>query len=128
MPMDVVSVDVTGPLHTTKDGNKYIVALLDHLTRWPEAFAMKDQTTTTIAKLLVNNVFTRFGLPRASAENPGSDRQRPGKIGGDTGSYRPTAPIVVALSWGRLAPSSALRNLARQQTAESLLSRRGSPW
>ena len=47
----------------TKQGNAYIVVFMDYLTKWPEAFATSDQTSLTIAKLLVERIISRHGVP-----------------------------------------------------------------
>lgn len=59
---DRVGVDV---LHFTKStrGNQYVVVFLDYLTKWPEAFATQDQSALTIAKLFVEEVVSRHGVP-----------------------------------------------------------------
>ena len=36
---------------------------MDYLTKWPEIFAVKDQTASTIATLLVEQVISRHGVP-----------------------------------------------------------------
>ena len=36
---------------------------VDYLTKWPEVFATKDQSSLTIAKLLVENIVDRHGVP-----------------------------------------------------------------
>ena len=42
-------------------GNKYIVAFVDRFGGWPEAFAVPDKTEDTIAHLLIEEIFPRFG-------------------------------------------------------------------
>ena len=37
---------------------------MDYLTKWPEVFAVSDQTAATIARLLVEQVVSRHGVPR----------------------------------------------------------------
>ena len=61
-PFDRVGVDV---LHFPKSaaGNQYAVVFVDYLTKWPEVFAASDQTALTIAKLLVEEVVSRHGVP-----------------------------------------------------------------
>ena len=61
-PFDRVGVDV---LHFPKSaaGNQYAVVFVDYLTKWPEVFATSDQTALTIAKLLVEEVVSRHGVP-----------------------------------------------------------------
>lgn len=41
-PFDMIGVDIVGPLPETDEGNKYILVFTDYLTKWPEAFALKD--------------------------------------------------------------------------------------
>ena len=47
----------------TKKGNCYVLAFVDYLTKWPEAFATADQTALTIAKLFVKEIVSRHGVP-----------------------------------------------------------------
>ncbi len=62
-PFEMVAVDVVGPLPVSQNGNKYILVFSDYLTRYPEAFPLKDYTTESIAKILVNEVVLRYGFP-----------------------------------------------------------------
>ena len=61
-PFDRVGVDVL-LLPKTKHWNKYAVVFVDYLTKWPEVFATADQTAPTIAKLLVEEIVSRPGVP-----------------------------------------------------------------
>ena len=36
---------------------------MDYLTKWPEVFAAADQKAETIARLLVEHVVSRHGVP-----------------------------------------------------------------
>ena len=58
----MVGVDVL-QLPKTKRGNKYAVVFMDYLTKWPEVFAVPDQTAPTIAQLLIEGVVSRHGVP-----------------------------------------------------------------
>ncbi|KAJ8333601.1 hypothetical protein SKAU_G00416090 [Synaphobranchus kaupii] len=62
-PMERVGVDVLGPLPVTDSGNRYILVAMDYFTKWPEAFAIPDQSAATMAERLVEKMFTRFGAP-----------------------------------------------------------------
>jgi hypothetical protein len=44
-------------------GNQYAVVFVDYLTKWPEVFATSDQSALTIAKLFVEVVVCRHGVP-----------------------------------------------------------------
>ena len=57
-------MDVVGPLPTTDLGNKYIIVFSDYLTKWPEAFAMRDQKADTIARIFVEEIVFRYGAPK----------------------------------------------------------------
>ena len=45
------------------EGNQYGIVFIDYLTKWPEVFAAPDQTSLTIAQLLVDHVICRHGVP-----------------------------------------------------------------
>ena len=62
-PFDRVGVDVV-QFPKTSRGNQYAVVFMDYLTKWPEVFAVSDQTAATIARLLVEQVVSRHGVPR----------------------------------------------------------------
>ena len=50
-------------LPKTKRGNWYAVVFEDYLTKWPEVFAVPNQTSATIARLLVEEVISRHRVP-----------------------------------------------------------------
>ncbi|KAJ8369228.1 hypothetical protein SKAU_G00092560 [Synaphobranchus kaupii] len=62
-PMERVGVDVLWPFPITDSGNCYILVAMDYFTKWPEAFAVPDQSAATTAERLVEEMFTRFGAP-----------------------------------------------------------------
>jgi len=57
------AVDIIGPLPLTQLGNKYILVFTEYLTRWPEAFAIKDASAEVVAKMLLEEILSRFGAP-----------------------------------------------------------------
>ncbi len=61
-PFDRVGVDVI-QFPCSSDGNKYAVVFVDYLTKWPEVFAVPDQTAATVAGLLVEQIVSRHGVP-----------------------------------------------------------------
>ena len=61
--MERWGIDLTGPHPQSSGGHKYILTAIDYFTRWAEAFPLHNQEATTVAKVLVNNVFARYGLP-----------------------------------------------------------------
>jgi len=61
-PMECVGVDILRPFPTTDAGNRYVLVAMDYFTKWPEAYAVPDQTTATTAERLVDEMFARFGV------------------------------------------------------------------
>uniref|UniRef100_W5MTW2 Integrase catalytic domain-containing protein n=1 Tax=Lepisosteus oculatus TaxID=7918 RepID=W5MTW2_LEPOC len=60
-PMKRVGVDVLGPFPRTEAGNHYILMAMDYFTKWPEAYALLDQSTPTVADALLEGMFARLG-------------------------------------------------------------------
>ena len=44
------------------DGNKYIIVVRDYFSKWPEAYAIRNQEGMTVAKTLLDNWIVRFGV------------------------------------------------------------------
>ena len=61
-PFHRIAVDVL-QLPLTARGNRYVVVFLDYFTKWAEAFAVPDQRAETVAKLFVEQIVCRHGLP-----------------------------------------------------------------
>lgn len=61
-PGEILSVDVTGPYTTSREGYRYLLTCIDHFTKWPEAIPLRDQEASTIAWALVNKVFSKHGV------------------------------------------------------------------
>ena len=72
-PMAKLSLDLSGPYPTTMSGNKYIVAFVDWYSGWPEAFAVKDKTAETIAYLILEEIFPRYGCPLQIVTDNGTE-------------------------------------------------------
>ena len=62
--MQVVAVDIMGPLIESSSGNSYILVAGDYFTKWMEAYPIPNQEATTVAKKLVDELFCRFGVPK----------------------------------------------------------------
>ena len=63
-PLQLVVVDILGPLEPTTDrGNKYVLVIVDYLTKWSEAYPLLNQTTEAIAQRIVDEFICRFGIP-----------------------------------------------------------------
>ena len=61
--MEHIAVDILGPLPLSNKGNRYLLVATDYFTRWPEAYPIPNQEATTEARFLVEEFFSRFGVP-----------------------------------------------------------------
>ena len=64
-------MDFIGPFHTSADGKKYILLIVDSFSRWPEAFALPNAEAATVAQVLYSEIFTRYGAPKALVSDRG---------------------------------------------------------
>ncbi|VDI82080.1 Hypothetical predicted protein [Mytilus galloprovincialis] len=62
-PMERIATDILGELPETENGNKYILVVSDYYTKWTESFAMPNMEAKTVAKIIVEEVIVRFGVP-----------------------------------------------------------------
>ena len=62
-PMDRIATDILGELPVTEDGNKYILVVSDYFSKWTECFPMPNMEAATVARIIVEQVIARFGVP-----------------------------------------------------------------
>ena len=67
------AMDYMGPLPETSRGNKHLLVVGDHFTKWCEAFPTKNQKSETVAQILVSKLFSRFGPPDAIHSDQGAN-------------------------------------------------------
>jgi hypothetical protein len=72
-PLDVLAVDLVGPLPETKDGNRYILTATDLFTKYGQAYAIKDATALTFAKTIVEQFISRFGSVKQLLSDQGGN-------------------------------------------------------
>jgi hypothetical protein len=63
-PMQMTSFDIRGPYPMSSRQNRYLLAFIDHFSRYPKAIPIPSQDTETVARALVTQVFTRHGCPQ----------------------------------------------------------------
>jgi len=56
-PLEMVAVDIMGPLPVNANGNRYILVAEDYFTKWLEAWAIPNQEAKTVAQKLLNEMF-----------------------------------------------------------------------
>jgi transposase InsO family protein len=72
-PLDRVATDVLGPLPLTPRGNRYILLVTDHFSKWVEIFPIPNQTAATIAEKILEEVIGRLGCPLTIHSDQGSN-------------------------------------------------------
>ncbi len=70
---DRMGTDIAGPIPETLDGNRYIIAFIDYLTKYAVTVAIPDGTATTIARAFVTSVFSVFGPPTVLLSDKGAN-------------------------------------------------------
>jgi len=72
-PFERLSIDLTGPHARSKRGHVYILTCIDPFTKWVEAFPLRNKEAETVAKVLVEQIFCRFGVPIALLSDQGRE-------------------------------------------------------
>lgn len=70
---DKVSMDIVGPLPTTRRGNTHILTIQDLLTKYSLAIPLQGTTSIDISDALTKQFFARFGAPRALLTDQGAN-------------------------------------------------------
>ncbi|KAJ1199297.1 hypothetical protein NDU88_003134 [Pleurodeles waltl] len=72
-PFERVGIDIVGPLDPkTALGNRFILVLVDHATRYPEAIPLRTVTAPVVGRALMG-VFTRMGFPKEVVSDRGTN-------------------------------------------------------
>jgi len=72
-PFERLSIDLTGPHCRSDKGHVWILTCADPFTKWVEAFPLRNKEAETVAKVLVEQVITRFGTPIAILSDNGTE-------------------------------------------------------
>ena len=75
-PMERVAIDLMGPLPKTDSDNQWILVVGDYHTKWMEAYALPDAKAVTVARKLVEEFISRFGVRMELHSDQGSNRFR----------------------------------------------------
>ena len=66
-------IDLTGPHPRSERGHVDILTCVDAFTNWAEAFPLRSKEVEPIAKVLVEQVFCRFGSPVSLLSDQGKE-------------------------------------------------------
>jgi transposase InsO family protein len=62
-PWDVIAIDYMGPLPITENGNRYVMVLTDHFTKYAEVFSVPSQQADVCVLKIANEFIARWGCP-----------------------------------------------------------------
>jgi hypothetical protein len=62
-PFEILGIDVVGPFKVSNRGNKFILVMIDHFTRWVELKAMSEITAEAVCQVLFEEIICRHGCP-----------------------------------------------------------------
>ena len=66
-------MDIVGPLTQTCEGNKYLLTFQDKLSKYTLAVPISQQDAFTIARIFVEQIILKFGIPQTLLTDPGSN-------------------------------------------------------
>jgi transposase InsO family protein len=72
VPMELLTIDFV-KLERGTGGNQYILVLVDHFSRFAQAYATRNKSSATVAKKLYNDFVLRFGLPARILSDQGRE-------------------------------------------------------
>lgn len=66
------NVDLAGELPKTRRGNKYVLIMVEHFSKWIELIPIPDRQSETIARAFLVHVLCRFGAPAEVVSDGGT--------------------------------------------------------
>ena len=73
-PFQRISIDIAGPIYPeSKQGNRYILAVVDHFSRWVVLIPLKTFDAQETARALLVHVFTVYGFPEILLSDKGTN-------------------------------------------------------
>ena len=72
-PFDKIAIDLITECETSTSGNKHILIIIDHLTRWPEVFPIPDKPANTIVSTFINEYLPVHMCPQYILSDNGTE-------------------------------------------------------
>jgi len=68
-----LAIDITGPHPLSGKGNRFIITVIDHFSKYAFAFPVRNHEARTVAKYLVERVFLVHGVPLQLLSDRGAE-------------------------------------------------------
>lgn len=72
-PLQLVGIDVVGPLPVSKNSNKYIIIGIDYFSKWIAVSATKTFNATTTAEFIMREFISNIGTPESIISDRGTN-------------------------------------------------------
>ena len=60
-PWERLAIDISGKYLKSCNENEYVLRVVNHFNKWAEAYPPRGHKTPTVAKVLLEQLFSRFG-------------------------------------------------------------------
>lgn len=70
-PWEMISIDLIGPLPRSKNGNIFLLVVLDIFSKFVLLHPIRKANSKSVIKYLENNVFMLFGVPNVAIQDNG---------------------------------------------------------
>ena len=71
-PFEKIAIDITGPLPQARNGDKYILGVIDYFTKYPMLISLPNMEASTVAKALLKHWIAIFGVPQVIHSDRGT--------------------------------------------------------
>ncbi len=71
VPFERIGMDLIGPLERSTRGHQFALVLVDYTTRYPEAVALRNISTKSVAEALFS-IISRVGIPKKILTDQGT--------------------------------------------------------
>ena len=72
-PFHQIGIDIKGPLPITTKGNRYLIVVMDYLTKWLEAKPLKQVKAIDVAEFIFKEIISRHGVPEVILTDRGTE-------------------------------------------------------
>ena len=72
-PFERINIDLAGPYLETERENRYCFTITDQFSGWIESIPIPDKQSTTIANILIHQIFARHSWPRYMTSDNGNE-------------------------------------------------------